>query len=127
MPKGYYKYIPYFLATVWIVNGLLCKVCNLVPRHQLIVARILGAAYAPLLTKVIGILELLMAVWILSRIKPVWCAIAQIILVMTMNIIEFTLAPDLLLFGRINMVIAVLFSTFVYWFQLRPTYSKLSS
>lgn len=127
MRKGYYKYIAYFLAAVWIINGLLCKVCNLVPRHQLIVARILGATYAPALTKIIGVLEILMAVWILSRIKPVWCAIAQIILVMTMNMIEFTVAPDLLLFGRINMAIAVLFSIFIYWFGLRPPYSKLSS
>lgn len=121
-----YKYINMAIATVWIVNGLLCKVVNLVPRHQLIVARILGAAHAPLLTRTIGVLEVLMAVWILSAIKPRWCALAQIILVATMNVIEFVLAPDLLLFGKINIIIAALFILLIYWNQHRFHRSKLS-
>ncbi len=32
----------YLIAAVWIANGLFCKVLNLVPRHQEIVARIIG-------------------------------------------------------------------------------------
>lgn len=90
------------IALVWIINGVFCKVLNYVPRHQLIVARILGETHAPLLTRTIGILEAGMAIWILSRIKPRWCAIAQILLVASMNIIEFIAAPDLLLFGRVE-------------------------
>ena len=37
------------ISLVWLVNGLYCKVLNFVPRHQLIVARILGEDFARIL------------------------------------------------------------------------------
>ncbi len=37
------------IAGVWVVNGLFCKVLNLTPRHESIVARILGDAHAHVL------------------------------------------------------------------------------
>ena len=61
--------IKYVAVIVWIANGLFCKVLNLVPRHELIVTRILGVSHAHLLTKAIGISEIIMAVWIASGIK----------------------------------------------------------
>jgi uncharacterized membrane protein YphA (DoxX/SURF4 family) len=102
------------IALVWLVNGLYCKVLNYVPRHQLIVARILGDDYAGILTKMIGVSEMGMAIWVLSGIWKRLCAVAQIVLVATMNIIEFILAPDLLLFGRINILIATIFITVIF-------------
>lgn len=102
------------IAVVWIVNGFFCKILNMVPRHELIVARILGAQYAMLFTKAIGVSEVLMAVWILSCIKPKWCALAQVFIIALMNIIEFVLAPDLLLFGHINAVVAAVFISIIY-------------
>jgi len=102
------------IALVWMINGVHCKVLNYVPRHQLIVARILGETYAPVLTRIIGVLEAGMAIWILSRIKSRWCAILQMLLVATMNIIEFIAVPDLLLFGRINIIIAAVFIFVIY-------------
>lgn len=126
MKAGIHKYINIAIAVVWIVNGLYCKVYNGVPRHQLIVARILGPDHATLLTRTIGVLEILMAVWVLSRIKPHWCAFTQIALVAAMNIIEFILAPDLLLFGRLNIVIAAIFILVIYWNQYRLHRTKLS-
>ncbi len=107
------KILTYFIATVWIANGLFCKVLNLVPRHQEIVGRILGNEYAGALTKAIGVSEILMAVWILSGIKTRLNAIAQIMIVVTMNIIEFLLVPDLLLWGRMNSFFALLFISVV--------------
>jgi hypothetical protein len=101
------------IALVWLVNGLYCKLLHFVPRHQQIVSRILGEDYSHLLTKFIGGLEILMAVWILSRIKPRWCALAQAFTVALMNCIEFLLAPDLLLFGRWNSMVAAFFITVV--------------
>lgn len=103
------------ISIVWFLNGLFCKVLNLVPRHQMIVAKILGEEHSSLLIKVIGILEILMAVWFLSRIKSRWCTYTQIAIVTTMNIIETILAPDLLLFGRLNLFFAFLFIVVVYW------------
>lgn len=97
------------IASVWLINGLFCKILNLVPRHQQIVARILGEEHSFILTKTIGAFEVLMAVWVISRIQSRLCTIVQILLVAIMNIIEFILAPDLLLFGKMNIVVAAFF------------------
>ncbi|NLR64187.1 hypothetical protein HGH92_07705 [Chitinophaga varians] len=117
MKERIHKYVNIAIAAVWIINGLYCKVYNGVPRHQQIVARILGSDYARLLTLAIGWLEGLMAVWVLLAIKSRWCAVVQIFLVLTMNIIEFLVAPDLLLFGRMNLIVAIFFCLMIYWDQ----------
>ena len=111
---AYHKIINLLIATVWLANGLFCKLLNLVPRHQLIVARILGASHATLITRAIGISEIAMTVWILSSVKSRWCAIVQMLIVAVMNTIEFFLAPDLLLFGKGNAVLALVFIAVVY-------------
>jgi DoxX-like family len=97
------------IALVWLANGLLCKVLHLVPRHEQIVARILGPTYAAPLTVVIGFSEVLMGVWILSGIWRRWNVAAQVLLVAAMNLLEFILAPDLLLWGHANAFFALLF------------------
>jgi uncharacterized membrane protein YphA (DoxX/SURF4 family) len=102
------------IASVWLINGLFCKVLNLVPRHQQIVTRILGEEYSGIATKAIGISEILMFVWVISGIKSRLCAILQIVVVASMNIIEFILAPDLLLFGRVNIILATILCTVVF-------------
>ena len=106
--------LTFFIALVWFLNGLFCKVLNLVPRHHDIVERILGASHSKLLTTLIGISEIFMAVWVLSKIQPRLCAIVQMSLVLVMNLIEMTLAPDLLLWGKTNMLFALLFIGVVY-------------
>jgi hypothetical protein len=117
-----HRFLTYFTAAVWIANGLFCKVFNLVPRHERIVARILGGQFAGFLTKAIGAAEIIMAVWILSGIKPRLNAALQILVVAAMNILEFFLAPDLLLWGRFNSVFATVFMILIYYneFILRP-------
>jgi hypothetical protein len=102
----------YSIALVWIANGLLCKVLNFVPRHEQIVARILGDEYSRPLTILIGISEIGMAIWFLSGIKSHLNTIAQIGIVATMNILEFILVPDLLLWGKLNSMFALLFILF---------------
>ena len=103
-----YKSLTYCIAAIWFINGFCCKVLNLVPRHEKIVSEILGPDHATLFTKLIGVSEVLMAVWILSGIKPRFNAIAQILVIATMNTIEFILVPDLLLWGRYNSLFALL-------------------
>ena len=103
-----------FICLVWFVNGLFCKILNLVPRHQEIVGRILGEEYSWFFTKAIGFAEMLMVVWIVSKIRSRFCAIFQIVIVGTMNFIEFILVPDLLLFGRMNIVFASIFIVIIY-------------
>lgn len=110
-----YKLIRYLIAVVWLANGLFCKILNLVPRHQEIVGIILGNEYSFYLTKFIGILEVSMFVWILSKIKSKICAVTQISVVMIMNTIEFMEVPNLLLFGKWNIIFAGLFSILIYY------------
>jgi hypothetical protein len=112
--KTVYQLINYFIAAVWLINGLYCKLLGLVPRHEEIVARILGEEHSRILTAVIGIAEIIMSVWIVSGIKRKLNVILQIIGIAVMNIIEFILAPDLLLWGHYNSLFAFLFIVLIY-------------
>ena len=100
--KTKHKIITYLIAAVWIVNGAFCKVLGLVPRHEEIVFRIssFDRPSANIATLGIGILEVVMAIWILSNFKARLNAISQIIIIAIMNILEFILVPDLLLWGK---------------------------
>ena len=84
-------------ASVWILFGLVFKVLNVVPRHQAIVATILGAAVAGPVTLLIGLAETAMGIWILSRWRPRTCAAVQTIAIVSMNALELSLARDQLL------------------------------
>lgn len=109
-----HKIINFFIATVWLINGLFCKLLNFVPRHEEIVRRILGGDHSVFLTRAIGAAEICMMIWILSGIKSRLNAVAQIVIIASMNVLEFFLAPDLLLFGRANIVVAALFCLLIY-------------
>jgi len=110
-----YQLLKSLIAIVWLVNGLFCKVLNLVPRHQDIVARIVDGEYARPLTLLIGLAEIGMAVWIVSGIWPRINAVTQIIVIAAMNTLEIILVPDLLLWGRTNVFFALLFIILIYY------------
>ncbi|RED48814.1 DoxX-like family protein [Seonamhaeicola aphaedonensis] len=110
-----HKMFNYLIALVWLANGLFCKVLNLVPRHEQVVGRILSHQYSGELIFIIGILEIGMAIWIIGRIKTKLNAITQIVIVMTMNILEFLLVPELLLWGKANILFAMLFVILIYY------------
>lgn len=80
-----------------------------------IVSRFLGEDYAQLLTLLIGIAEIMMAFWVLSKYKSRLCTILQVVVVMTMNILEFVLVNDLLLWGKWNIFFAFLFVLMVLY------------
>ncbi|AOW20543.1 DoxX-like family protein [Urechidicola croceus] len=103
------------IATVWLINGLYCKILNFVPRHQEIVAIILGQENSGVFTTIIGLLEIGMTIWILIGYKSQLNAITQISIIALMNILEFILVPDLLLWGKLNSVFTFLFITFIYF------------
>ncbi|HRQ87870.1 MAG TPA: DoxX-like family protein [Bacteroidia bacterium] len=104
-----------FFSLVWLANGLWAKLLDGVPRHREIVARILGEDHSLLLTRLIGAGEVLMAAWILSGIWRQRSAVAQIAAVLAMNVIEFLLARDLLLFGGGNFPLALAYVGLVAW------------
>ncbi|OQP61699.1 hypothetical protein A3860_31025 [Niastella vici] len=120
-----YRLLNLLIAAVWIANGLFCKLLNLVPRHQEIVARILGNAHATLLTRLIGMAEIAMAVWIISGYRARQNALTQVLIIATMNVLEFILAPDLLLWGRFNLLFACLFMLLILYneYFLKPELS----
>jgi hypothetical protein len=109
------EWLTYFIAMVWIVNGLLCKVLNLVPRHQEIVSKILATENARFCTLVIGLAEVGMGLWILSGILTRLNAVTQIAVIATMNALEFILVPDLLLWGKLNALFAGLFIVLIFY------------
>ena len=113
--KRKHQILTYLIATIWLVNGLFCKVLNLVPRHQEIVATIMGGNHAKLFTFLIGIAEIAMAVWILIGIWSRLNAITQITVIAIMNTLESILAPDLLLWGRFNALFAFLFILLIFY------------
>ena len=113
--QNLHKTLTFLVALIWLANGLVCKVLNLVPRHEQIVARILGDENSRLFTILIGLSEIIMAIWILTKFKSKLNAIAQISIVAVMNIIEFILVPELLLWGRFNITFAFIFISIVYY------------
>jgi hypothetical protein len=114
-----YRYIHttlnFAIATVWLINGLFCKVLDMVNRHEQIVAEILGSDFSRQLILLIGFAEVGMAVWVLSGIRARLNAVLQIAVVATMNILEFSLVPELLLWGRLNILFALLFIVVIYY------------
>jgi hypothetical protein len=121
------KLLNYCIGVVWLANGLFCKVLNLVPRHQQIVGRILGEQYSAVFTKAIGVAETVMAIWIVSGIWPRLNAITQIAVIAIMNVLEFILVPDLLLWGRLNLLFASMFILIIwynaFYLRLKPAIS----
>jgi len=106
------KYTPFVtiaITLVWLYFGLYCKVLNQQPHHREIVGRVLGADLSVPVTTVIGLAEIVMAAWVLSRWRPRLCAVAQIAAVGIMNALEFFAARNLLLFAGWNVVIALAF------------------
>lgn len=110
-----HKIVTYLIATVWLVNGLFCKILNFVPRHEQIIAQILGETYSRELAILIGFSEVIMTFWILSGYKKRWNVITQISVITVMNSIEFVLVPNLLLWAHFNSVFALLFIAIIYY------------
>lgn len=110
-----HKILNYLIAAVWLGNGLFSKVLNFVPRHEQIVGRILGNDYAKPLTILIGLAEIGMTIWILSRVKPKVNAVFQMAIVALMNVLEVIFVPDLLLFGKFNALVAAAFIGLIYF------------
>lgn len=113
--KTLYKTLTYSIAAVWFVNGLFCKVLNLVPRHEQIVSEILGTEHSTIFTKLIGFSEILMTLWIISGIKSRLNSITQILIIATMNTMEYVLIPDLLLWGKFNSAFALIFIAIIFF------------
>lgn len=110
-----YRILITSIALVWVINGLLCKILNLVPRHQEIVSIILSKDYSNAITNTIGGMEIILAIWIISDYKSKTHAKLQIVIVLLMNIIEFFAVSDLLLWGKFNIIFALVFVSIIHY------------
>jgi len=113
--RSAHKLLTIAIAAIWIANGLFCKILNLVPRHELIVAKILGNEYSRTWTMIIGCAEILMTIWVLSGHRSRLNAIAQILIIAAMNLLEFILVPEMLLWGRANAIFAFILILVIYF------------
>lgn len=92
------------IGSVWVFHGLYSKILNGIPRHRLIVAKILGPANVGIITRAIGVLEVSLGVWTFTAWHPVPCAVIQTAALVAMNTLEICLARELLI-SALGMVI----------------------
>ncbi|HWD90843.1 MAG TPA: DoxX-like family protein [Verrucomicrobiae bacterium] len=103
------------IGAVWIFHGLYSKILNGIPRHRLIVGKILGAERAGMMTKIIGLLELLLGAWAIVGWHPVWCASTQTATIIAMNSLEIFLAREFLISAIGMAVLNLFFLALVWW------------
>jgi len=109
---------PIVVGSVWVFHGLYSKILNRIPRHRLIVAKILGAANAEISTKVIGLLEVLLGLWAFTGWQRAGCAVVQTAAIIGMNTLEICLARGLLISAAGMVILNLGFLTLVWLWAL---------
>lgn len=102
------------IGIVWVFHGFYSKILNGIPRHQLIVSRVLGDRFARPATKAIGCLEVLLGLWAFTGGARAECAMVQTLAIVGMNTLEIILAGDLLI-SAIGMLMLNLGFLAVIW------------
>jgi hypothetical protein len=75
------------VAAVWLYEGLWCKLLG-GERHQVQVVEavpVLGPVIGARFLKALGLLEVAIAVWVMSGVMPGPCAITQVALLVALN------------------------------------------
>jgi hypothetical protein len=75
------------VAAVWIYEGLWCKLLRGQPHEFKVVEAVpwFGPRIGARFLMALGAVEVALAVWVLSRISPTLCAMAQTVLLVTLN------------------------------------------
>jgi len=122
------KLIGILIGGIWIFHGLYSKLLHGIPRHELIVGRILGDSLAGLATPFIGIGEILLGCWVISGHFRRPAAALQTLALISMNTLEIILAADLLI-SPIGMVALNLCFVALIWYwalcEKSPDQSRL--
>jgi len=103
------------IGSVWVFHGVYSKILSGIPRHRLIVGKILGTANAGVATKAIGVIEMLLGLWAWTGWQPIGCAVVQTAAIVAMNSLEIFLARELLI-SAIGMVILNVGFLVVVWY-----------
>ena len=75
------------VAAVWVYEGLWCKLLNGEPRQVRVVEAVprYGPSMGLFFLKLLGVVEVGIAVWVLSDFAPIVCAVVQTVLLVTLN------------------------------------------
>jgi hypothetical protein len=75
------------VATVWLYEGLWCKLLGGDPNQLTVVESVprLGPRIGALFLRALGVVEVALGAWALSGWLPVYCAIAQTALLVSLN------------------------------------------
>jgi len=76
------------VAAVWLYEGLWCKVLGRAQLEAQVVAKVprFGPRFGQSFLKALGALEVVLAAWVISGIYPGACAIAQVTLLVVLNV-----------------------------------------
>lgn len=76
------------VAAVWFYEGVWCKLLNGQPRQVRVIEAMphYGAHVGRELLTLLGVVEALLGVWVLTGITPIVCAVAQTALLVTLNV-----------------------------------------
>lgn len=87
------------VASVWLVHGLFNKLLHGSPRHLQIVQSVPGLAGSrgELVLTIVGMCEVGIAVWVVSGSAAIVCASVQTVFLLSMNVVELSVARSLLL------------------------------
>ena len=108
------------VGSVWIFHGLYSKLLDGIPRHRLIVARVLGDHVAAVATIGIGVLEILLGAWAITHRLPRACAAVQTATIVAMNSLEIARAPDLLISAPGMLLLNAAFLGIGWYSATRP-------
>ncbi len=91
------------VAAVWLYEGFWCKLLGQEPNQTRIVAAVprLGLRFGGAFLKTLGMAEVMLAVWVVSRVTPILCALTQTGLLIALNtagyclrVVSSTIQPD---------------------------------
>jgi uncharacterized membrane protein YphA (DoxX/SURF4 family) len=76
------------VAAVWLYEGLWCKLLGGVKSQMELVTAVpkLGARFGAPFLKLLGVVETLLAIWVMTGLAPVECAIVQAALLVVLNV-----------------------------------------
>lgn len=106
------------VASVWLLFGLVFKLLGFLPRHLLIVERVVGPRHARAVLRAVAVTEVSLALWMLcGRWLPA-CMAVQTAMIVSMNTCELRYARDLLL-SPLGMLLANAVFLTLGWYVAR--------
>jgi hypothetical protein len=115
------------VGSVWVFHGLYSKLSNGIPRHRLIVGRILGERIADHATLAVGLLEVMLGMWAWSGRYRKACAAIQTLAIVSMNALEITFARDLLISAPGMLLLNTVFLAVIWYWACSGTEKEINS